>query len=198
VLNRIRFVQWRALVVLAVLFTVAGARSAAAQGYVTPTAGYNFGGDSGCISATNCDNKNWNFGIGLGALGSIFGFETEFVYANNFAGSTPTQQTSVLTIMGDFMLAPKITIVQPYGLFGIGLIRTAFTPAVGTEEDDNNFGYNVGGGLIVYFNKHFGLKGDVRYYHAFDALSILGINLPNAGSNKLDFGRVGLGAVIKF
>ena len=98
--------------------------------------------------------------------------------------------------MGDFMLAPKITIVQPYGLFGIGLIRTAFTPTVGTEEDDNNFGYNVGGGLIIYFNKHFGLKGDVRYYHAFDALSILGINLPNAGSNKLDFGRVGLGTVI--
>jgi opacity protein-like surface antigen len=186
------------LAAFAVLFTVAGARSAAAQGYVTPTAGYNFGGDSGCVSATNCNNKNWNFGIGLGALGSIFGFETEFTYANEFAGSTPTQQTSVLTIMGDFMLAPKITIVQPYGLVGIGLIRTAFTPTGGAEEDDNNFGWNVGGGLIVYFNKHFGLKGDVRYYHAFDALSIIGINLPNVGSNKLDFGRVGLGAVIKF
>jgi len=197
VLNRIRFVQWRMVVVLAVLFAVAGARRASAQGYITPTAGYNFGGDSGCISATNCDNKNWNFGLGLGALGSIFGFETEFTYESNFAGSTPTQQTSVLTIMGDFLLAPKITIVQPYGLFGIGLIRTAYTPTVGTAEDDNNFGYNVGGGLIVYINKHFGLKGDVRYYHAFDALSILGLNLPNA-SNKLDFGRVGLGAVIKF
>jgi len=197
VLNRIRFVQWRALVVLAVLFTVAGARSAAAQGYVTPTAGYNFGGDTGCLTATNCENKNWNFGIGLGALGNIFGFETEFTYENNFTGSTATGQTSVLTIMGDFMLAPKITIVQPYGLFGIGLIRTAFTPTIGSEEDDNNFGWNVGGGLIIYFNKHFGLKGDVRYYHAFDALSILGFDLAQ-NQNKLDFGRVGLGAVIKF
>jgi opacity protein-like surface antigen len=197
VFNRSRFVQWRALVALAVLFTVAGARSAAAQGYVSPTAGYNFGGDTGCLTATDCEDKNWNFGVALGALGSIFGFETEFTYANNFAGSTPTQDTSVLTIMGDFMLAPKITIVQPYGLVGIGLIRTSFTPTVGAEESDNNFGWNVGGGLIVYFNRHFGLKGDVRYFHAFDALSLLGFDLAR-DQNKIDFGRVGLGAVIKF
>jgi opacity protein-like surface antigen len=197
VLNRSRLVQWRTLVGLAVLFTVTGARSAAAQGYVSPTAGYNFGGDSGCLTATNCENKNWNFGVALGALGSIFGFETELTYATNFAGSDPNQDTSVLTFMGDFLIAPKITVVQPYGLVGIGLIRTAVTPTVGTEESDNNLGWNVGGGVIIYFNKHFGIKGDVRYFHAFEALDILGFDVAR-DQNKLDFGRVGLGAVIKF
>lgn len=196
-LNRFRFVQWRALVLLAALFTVAAAQNAAAQGYLSPTAGYNFGGDAGCLTATDCEDKNWNFGIALGALGSVFGFETEFTYESNFAGSTTSQETSVLTVMGDIMLAPKITVVQPYGLVGVGLIRTAFTPRLGTEESDNSLGWNVGGGLIIYFSRHFGLKGDVRYFHAFETLNLLGFDLAR-DQNKIDFGRVGLGAVIKF
>ena len=57
---------------------------ARADGFVIPFYGYNFGGDSGCLTATNCENKNWNFGIALGALGSVFGFETEFTYATDF------------------------------------------------------------------------------------------------------------------
>jgi opacity protein-like surface antigen len=198
VLNRSRFVQWRGLVVLAVLFTVAGARGASAQAFIAPTAGYNFGGDSGCLTATNCEDKNWNFGVGLGALGNIFGFETEFIWEKEFTGSDPTQKTSVFTVMGNFMLAPKITVVQPYALFGIGLLRTSITPTLGAEESANNFGWDVGGGLIVYFSRHFGVKGDVRYFHAFDALELIGLEELERNNNKLDYGRLAFGAVIKF
>jgi opacity protein-like surface antigen len=197
VVNRCRFLSWRAIVVLTALFSAAAAGSAAAQGYIAPTAGYNFGGDSGCLTATNCENKNWNFGGSLGTLGSVAGSELELTYANNFAGSSAAQDTSVLTLMGDFMLAPKIALFQPYGLIGIGLIRTAFTPAAGAGQSDNNIGWNIGGGLIVYVNSHVGLKGDVRYYHAFNALNILGFDLAQ-NQNKIDFGRVGLGLVLKF
>jgi len=197
VLHSSRAAQWRALALLAALFSVASARSAAAQGFIAPTLGYNFGGDSGCLTALDCESKNWNFGASLGALGSIVGFEAEFTYEDQFIGSTPTSKTSVLTFMGDFMLAPKITIVQPYVLAGAGLIKTTLKPVAGGDESDNNFGWNVGGGLIVYFNRHFGVKGDIRYYHAFDALSILGFDLAR-DDNKIDFGRAGFGVVLKF
>ena len=45
---------------------------------------------------------------------------------SSFFGETDDQSTTVTTFMGNFMLAPKISIVQLYGLVGIGLMRTSF------------------------------------------------------------------------
>ena len=42
-----------------------------------------------------------------------------------------------------------------------------------------------------------GLKGDVRYYHSFEALDLLGIDLAR-DNNKVDFGRAGFGLLFKF
>src|SRR5215467_3024052 len=104
-----------------------------AQGFVGVSYGYNFAGDAGCRSATDCQNKNWNWGGSLGALGSVVGFEAEFTHEGEFTGSRPNR-TSVTTLMGNFMLAPRITIVQPYGLIGIGAIRTAATGAASSSD----------------------------------------------------------------
>ena len=46
-------------------------------------------------------------------------------------------------------------------------------------------------------HKHVGLKGDVRYYHSFEALDLLGIDL-GRDNNKVDFGRAGFGLLFKF
>ena len=51
------------------------------------------------------------------------------------------------------------------------------------DEDNNDFGWNVGGGMFIFFGDHFGIRGDIRYFHAFSALEILGVDL---GSAKLD------------
>jgi hypothetical protein len=54
---------------------------ASAQGFISPYLGFNFGGDSGCPTATNCEDRHNNFGVSGGKLGAIGGGEFEFGYA---------------------------------------------------------------------------------------------------------------------
>jgi opacity protein-like surface antigen len=102
-----------------------------------------------------------------------------------------------MTIMGNFMVAPRISIVQPYGLVGIGLMRTTVEDALGAEESENQIGWDIGGGLMVFVHPNIAIKGDIRYYHSFEATDLLGIEL-NVDDNELDFGRAAFGVVFKF
>jgi opacity protein-like surface antigen len=184
-------------VFIMMLVGVALAADAEAQSFVSPSFGYNFSGDSGCQAATDCEDKNWNLGVSFGALGRFLGFEIEVMWEDDFSGDVADQTSGVLTGMGNLMLAPRISLVQPYGLAGIGLIRTSIEDRVaGTSEDENQIGWTVGGGLIVFLSQHVGLKGDVRYYHAFNALELVGIDL--AQDTEIDFGRASFGAIFKF
>jgi len=185
---------------VAALFLFAGARPAHAQGFISPFIGYNFGGDAGCPSITNCEDKRADYGVSVGALGSIVGFEAELGYTKNFFGETSNETSNVMTLMGNFMLAPKVGPVQPYVLAGLGLIRTS-VESVGTSSDQNQFGWDLGGGLMVFFGEHVGVRGDVRYLHAFEVLDF--VNLPNLaalglGGKKLDYGRAAAAVVFKF
>jgi opacity protein-like surface antigen len=182
---------------LAILFGVVGPSPAQAQGFISPSFGYNFGGDAGCLEAFDCEDKNWNFALSGGALGSIVGFEVEWLYASNFFGETDLQSTTVTTFMGNFMLAPKISIVQLYGLAGIGLMRTDFEDAFDDDESENQIGWDVGGGVMVFVHPNVAIKGDIRYYHSFEALDLLGFDF-GQDENRLDFGRAAFGVVFKF
>jgi opacity protein-like surface antigen len=168
-----------------------------AQGFVSPFIGYDFGGDSGCPQITGCEDKKLNLGVSVGNLGSVVGAELEFAYAKNFFGDIPGVSSSVLTLMGNVMLSPRFGIVQPYGLAGLGLIKThvEFSTTSLLNSDNNHFGWDLGGGLIVYLGGHIGVRGDIRYFHAFQDLEILGISL---GRTKLDFGRAAAGVVLRF
>lgn len=189
--------RWLWSVAAAVCLIAVHADGAQAQGFISPSLGYNFGGDAGCASATNCKDKNWNWGGSMGALGSVVGFEAELTYEGKFTGDRPNP-TSVTTLMGNFMLAPKFGIVQPYGLVGMGALRTHIDNAVSTASDsETQVGWTIGGGLILYVHEHVGLKGDIRYYHSFEALDLLGIDLAR-DQNKIDFGRAGFGVLLKF
>jgi len=192
------FRGWRLPAALAALAVIAVPRAADAQGFISPSFGYDFGGDTGCRSATDCENKNWNWGVSFGALGSIVGFEAEVTYEGEFTGQSAVQASKVTTFMGNLMLAPKISIVQPFGFVGAGAIRTEVEDLVNTTSDsETTAGWTIGGGLIVYVQKHVGLKGDVRYYHSFEATDLLGFDI-GSDRNKIDFGRAALGVVFKF
>jgi opacity protein-like surface antigen len=195
-LQDISFRRWRWSAALAASLTVAVPHAARAQGFISPSLGYNFAGDAGCRTATDCRNKNWNWGGSMGALGSIVGFEVELTYAGKFTGDRPNP-TSVTTLMGNFLLAPKISFVQPYGLVGFGAMRTRAEGIVDAPDSKTQPGWTIGGGLLLFVHKHVGLKGDVRYYHSFEALDLLGIELGREG-NKVDFGRAGFGVLFKF
>ena len=68
---------------------------------------------------------------------------------------------------------------------------------VGASESENQIGWDIGGGVMVFVHRNVAIKGDIRYYHSFEASDLLGIDL-NLDDNKLDFGRFGLGVVFKF
>ncbi len=186
--------------ILAVGITIGAAGEARAQGFISPFIGYNFGGDAGCptlATLTACENKNFNYGVGFGAMGSVFGVEEEIGYASSFFGSAPALDSSVLTVMTNLMLVPKIGPVRPYATAGIGLIKTHVNltvPSVFTT-DNNGLGWDIGGGLIGFFGAHVGLRGDIRYFHSFQDLNVLGFNL---SSQKINFGRASVGLIFKF
>ena len=183
--------------VVALAFSAGSTREASAQGFISPLIGYNFGGDSGCPQITDCEDKKLNIGVAFGKLGPVLGFETELAFIDNFFGVTPILQSNVLTLMGNVMLAPKIGPVRPYGVVGLGLIKTnvEFTSASLLDVNNNNFGWNLGGGVMFFFGEHVGIRGEIRHFHAFQDLEILGIPI---GDTKLDFGRAAAGVVFTF
>lgn len=188
----------RLWVLLALALGIVGLSPAHAQGFISPSLGYNFGGSAGCAAARDCHDKRWNWGGSIGSLGSIFGRELELTYKGRLLGDSATERSSVTTLMGNFMLAPRIAIVQPYGLIGIGLMRTTLEEKFSTASDSQNqIGWTLGGGVMIFVQRHVGLKGDIRYYHSFQALHLLGFDLGN-DSNKIDFGRAALGLVLRF
>jgi opacity protein-like surface antigen len=103
----------------------------------------------------------------------------------------------VLTFVGNFMIAPKLGPVQPYGLIGAGLMRTSIESGA-TTEDENQISWDVGGGIMVFFSQHVGVRGDIRYFHSFQALENLNFLPLPIGKDKIDFGRAAIAVVFKF
>jgi opacity protein-like surface antigen len=187
--------QVLSIAILALLVPAIAPRPAHAQGFVSPLIGYNFGGDSGCPEISDCDDKRVNVGVSIGSFGALLGGEIELAYANDFFGDIPGVSSSVLTLMGNVMVAPALGFVRPYGLIGIGLIKSNVEFPDLFESDNNQFGWDIGGGLIVLFTEHVGVRGDIRYFHAFEDIEVLGISL---GETKLDFGRAAGALVFSF
>jgi opacity protein-like surface antigen len=187
----------RLIALLAIGFTVGTAAQGLAQGFISPLIGYDFGGDAGCPSVSNCEDTKVNVSVSVGAMGTILGFEAEVAYAPDFFGNAPALSSSVLTLMGNVMLVPKLGRVRPYVLAGIGVIKThvELTQASVFTTDNNNLGWDIGGGLIAMLGHHVGVRGDLRYFHAFQDLTVQEFTLSDA---KLDYGRASVGVVLTF
>jgi len=178
-----------ALIVLALTCILGVPDRAGAEGFISPLIGFNFGGDANCPSVQGCEDKRMNFGVALGAAGAVFGFEEEFAYARDFFGTAPNLKSSVFTLMSNVMLAPRIGPIRPYVLTGLGLIKTHvdFTSTSLLTTDNNDFGWDIGGGVMVSVAPHVGVRGDIRYFHTFQDLGGLGFSL--GANSKLDYGR---------
>ena len=195
-MTRTRFT--RALLLALTLGFIGGvAQPASAQVFLSPIVGYNFGGDSGCPSATNCENKNLNIGVAFGNYGRLFGIEEEFAYAKDFFGDAPSYDASVVTLMTNLLLSPDTGRVRPYGLVGIGLIKShvEFATFSALNTESSKISWNAGGGIVGQFSNHFGARVDVRFFKAMKDLEILGVG---AQGSKLKFGRLGAGLVVFF
>jgi len=174
------------------------ATTARAQGFISPLIGYDFGGDAKCpVLLRECEDSRLNIGVGFGTIGALIGFEEEIAYAPDFFGTGTGLDSNVLTVMSNLLIAPKIGPVQPYVLAGVGLMKTHVELSTSSvlTTDNNTFGWDIGGGLMVFFGGHVGVRGDVRYFHSFQDFEVLGITLENA---SLNFGRGSAGVVLKF
>jgi opacity protein-like surface antigen len=189
--------RFTTVALMALTCALADARPARAEGYVSPLIGFNFGGDATCPQITNCEDKNLNVGVALGAMGNVFAFEEEFAYANDFFGKAPGLSSSVLTATSNVMFVPNVGPVRPYVLAGLGLLRTHadLTPSGLASSNNNNLGWDVGGGIVVFLAPHFGVRGDIRYFHAFQDLNIFGFTV---NDSKLDFGRASAALMLTF
>jgi opacity protein-like surface antigen len=189
---------WRRTILTSVIgfaLLATSTRPAFAQGFISPFVGFDFGGDSGCPQVSGCDNKRLNTGIAFGSLATVLGTELELSYAKDFFGEIPGVSSSVLTVMGNVMLAPSFGPVRPYGVVGLGLIRTDVSASTLFDVENSHFGWDIGGGVMIFPSRHVGIRGDVRYFHAFQDIAVVGLSL---GETQLDFGRLSAGVVFRF
>jgi hypothetical protein len=185
-------------VILIAFFVLVAAAPSRAQGFISPLIGYDFGGNSGCPEISGCEDKRMNFGVALGTMGQVLGFEEEFADAKNFFGSVGTQSSSVITLMSNLMIVPAIGPVHPYLLGGLGLMKTHvdFDRADLLSLTNNSLAWDLGGGVTVLFG-HVGIRGDIRHFHSTKSLTI-----PFVGTTpveeKLTFGRASAALVLTF
>jgi opacity protein-like surface antigen len=65
--------------------------------------------------------------------------------------------------------APTTMAVRPYGSGGIGWMRSQIDDVGGAFAVKNNdFGVNLGVGLIAQFNDHVGWRTDARYFRSLE------------------------------
>ena len=187
----------RALVIGCAISTVllGNAAPARADGFISPFLGFNFGGDtSNCVSITNCEEKRSNFGVSLGTVRGALGFEEEIGYAPQFFGKTPGGDNAMLTLMSNLMVVIPAGPIQPYGVIGIGLMRShAQFNATSLALDNNSLGWDVGGGLNIFFGHSVGIRGDVRHLRTLQDVT-LGV----FGNDHVDFWRASAGLVFRF
>ena len=190
--------------VAALLVTLLTPAVARAEGLIIPFFGVNFGGDSGKDFGDAIDSNRFNWGVSIAFMGAgVIGVEADISYSPDFYGKSDIGGSSNLSFMGNMILGVPFGGqrgfgVRPYAVGGIGMIRSevdAFGDPFKVKE--NQFGWDFGGGVMVFFGSHAGIRGELRYFRTFDALEILGVSLADEPGD-LDFTRGSIGFVFRF
>jgi len=194
----------------------AAPRTASADWTITPFVGWNFSGaadvnGTGGSSFSNQFEKKIDYGVSLTGMGAgVFGFEVDFGYSPNFfEGGTAannsfnlTNSSNVVTFTGNAIVGVPVgghgPSIRPYVVGGVGLIRSNVGDAgdVFDVNTKNDFGFDVGGGVMGFFTQNVGLRGDFRYFRSFqgsDANNLTGLALSN-----FHFWRGSVGVSFKF
>lgn len=197
VMSKHKYACRSALAVLLVLFFASFASAQARGGaprYISPFMGLHYGGDAVCPSFSGCDDKTSDLGIALGS-GAGVAFEEEFLYARRFFGDDPDVKSSVITVMSNVVVGPRIGVVRPYGLIGAGLIKARVKLTLqDLAEGDTSLGWNIGGGIELG-SARVGIRADIRRMHTWKDVDLP--LLPISGV-KLDFSRASFGLVLRY
>jgi hypothetical protein len=183
--------------ILAIMLTLMSSSvvPARADGFISPFLGFGFSSDSTiCQSLTNCEDHRNQWGISLGSTNGIFGFEQDIAWAPDFFGRTSAGGNGMFTLMSNLMVIIPAGPIQPYGVIGLGLMRPHVDfDALRLTLDQNAFGYDIGGGLNIFFGHTVGIRGDLRRLRTFDDVT-LGV----FGAEKINFWRGSAGLTLRF
>ncbi len=177
--------------------------AARADGLIVPFAGINFGGNAGESLGDGVDAKRFDWGASFAWMGGgVFGFEGDIGYSPDFYGKTDLGGSSVLSLMGNVLVGVPFGGqqgfgVRPYGLVGIGVIRSdleSFDDLIGL--DNTEVAWNFGGGVMVFFGAHVGIRGDIRYFRTFGEVDFGPIMAGD--TDAVDYTRGSLGLVLRF
>jgi hypothetical protein len=177
---------------LAAALVLCAATSARAEIILTPYYGTAFGG----TTTRNCPT----YGGAVGLLaGGWLGAEGEYGYVQDFFGPSGTgaglTQNKVQSVSASLVLGVPLGAFRPYGAVGLSMLAADVASQPGrAARQDTAVGFNVGGGLFIWLGKHFGLRGDARYFQTFGEI---GADSP-LGLQKLDFWRGIGGLTLRF
>lgn len=190
-------------------------RAASADWVLTPFVGWNFKGAAdvtgdGGSSFANKFEKKIDYGVSLAGMGAgAVGVEIDFGYSPNFfeTGTASnnafefTNDSNVTTLTANAIVGIPIGgqrggSVRPYVVGGVGLIRTNVQDAAKffTVHSKNDFGFDLGGGVMGFFNSNVGVRGDVRYFRSFTGSE----NAIGLGLSNFNFWRGSAGVSFKF
>jgi hypothetical protein len=157
----------KSLLLTAVIAVVWAPVQARADGYLSPWAGVNFG--------SNIDNGRTALGMNAGFMGGgVVGLEAAFGYSPSFFGTeNDFGHNTVIDLMGNIVIGIPIggtrgAGLRPYISGGAGLVRTQIdgnTLLGHVSSRNNDFGWDLGGGITGYITHHFGVRGDIRYFN---------------------------------
>jgi len=196
--------SFRRMLVAGFLFVVLTPAAARADGFIVPFIGANFGGDAGQSLGDGVDAKRVDWGASFGWMGGgVFGLEGDIGYSKDFYGKSDIGGSSVLSLAGNLLLGipfggQKGFGIRPYGLVGIGVLRSdleSFQELIGF--DNSELTWDFGGGVMIFFAQHVGIRGDVRYFRTFGAVDFGPFNLADS-INNVDYARGSVGLVLRF
>lgn len=180
-------------IVAVILGIVLSSRPAAADVIITPFVGADFGGD--------LDSRITCGGAALTWMGHRVGVELDLSYAPDlaagdladfFVGSSSLASAMVNLVIG----RGGASTVQPFVSGGVGIIRAqaevGFIFGPSSIYDNRDLGVNVGGGVTGYFHRHFGIRGDFRWFR------ILAKDNGELFADSTDYYRATAGLAIRF
>ena len=190
----------RRTLVFALLLGVGTPAVARADGMFIPFIGVNFGGSAGrqpIADAIDAERLDW--GASLAWMGAgIVGFEADLGYSPDFFGRSDAGGSSVLSAMGNVLIGIPLGGqtgfgVRPYGLAGLGVVQSKIDSGL----DETKGAWDFGGGVMLFFGTHVGLRGDLRYIRTIGRLDF---DVTNGieRSRRLDFGRASAGLILRF
>jgi opacity protein-like surface antigen len=206
--------KWLLSAAVVTAASVAAPRPASADWTVTPFVGWNAGGSadvSGANSstATSTFDHKVDYGVSVTGMGAgVIGGEIDFGYSPNFFANTSgsnsvqfTNDSNVTTLTGNLIVGVPVgghgAQIRPYAVGGVGLVRSNVQDAAGlfSVNTKNDFGFDVGAGVMGFFTQNVGLRGDVRYFRGFNGSTD---NVTGLGLSNFSFWRTSIGVSFKF